>query len=86
MHLWNWLLPVLFGWHTITFWQALGLVLLCRILVGGWRGGSDRSKHRCKGRNRWEKMTPEDREKFRQDMRSRWTRVGAPPSETGEPA
>jgi hypothetical protein len=35
---------------------------------------------------RWERMTPEEREKFRQDMRSRWCRVGAPANETKEPA
>ena len=34
--LWNWLLPPLFGWHQITFWQALGLLALCRILFGGF--------------------------------------------------
>src|SRR5215467_14166164 len=35
MHLWNWLLPPLFGWRALTFWQALGLLALCRILFGG---------------------------------------------------
>src|SRR5256885_1547800 len=45
MQLWNWLLPPLFGWRLITFWQALGLLLLCRILFGGW-GGSDRKSTR----------------------------------------
>ena len=35
MHLWNWLLPPLFGWRQITFWQALGILALCRILFGG---------------------------------------------------
>ncbi len=35
LHLWNWLLPPLFGWRQITFWQALGLLVLCRILFGG---------------------------------------------------
>lgn len=41
MHLWNWLLPTLFGWRLLTFWQALGLLALCRILFGGFglRGG-----------------------------------------------
>ena len=34
--LWNWLLPTLFGWRPITFWQALGLLALCRILFGGF--------------------------------------------------
>jgi hypothetical protein len=87
MHLWNWLLPSLFGWHPITFWQALGLLILSRILFGGFGGhGSDRSGFRRHRAGRWEKMTPEEREKFRQDMRNRWCGVGAPPSESGEPA
>ena len=38
MHLWNWLLPELFGWHQVTFWEALGLLVLCRILFGGFGG------------------------------------------------
>src|ERR1017187_4585382 len=47
MHLWNWLLPMLFGWRLITFWQALVLLVLCRILFGGFGGhGHDRSKWR----------------------------------------
>ena len=48
LHLWNWLLPPLFGWRQITFWQALGLLLLCRILIGGfgWHG-SGRSSIRA---------------------------------------
>ena len=33
--LWNWILPPLFGWRTLNFWQALGLLALCRILFGG---------------------------------------------------
>ena len=42
--LWNWLLPPLFGWAQITFWQALGLLALCRILFGGFGlHGSGRS-------------------------------------------
>jgi hypothetical protein len=87
MHLWNWLLPMLFGWKQITFWQGLGLVILCRILFGGFGGpGRDRSDHRCQKTSRWEKMTPEEREKFRQDMRARWSNVGAPDSEGKEPA
>jgi hypothetical protein len=86
MHLWNWILPTLFGWHTITFWQGLGLLLLCRILFGSWSHGSDRSGYRRSKAERWDRMTPEEREKFRQNMRNRWCGVGAPPSETSEPA
>ena len=35
MLLWNAILPNLFGFHTVTFWQSVGLLLLTRILVGG---------------------------------------------------
>lgn len=67
MQLWNWLLPSLFGWRQVTFWQALGLLALCRILFGslGGRGSGGSGWRRAKGK-RWERMTPEEREKFRQ--------------------
>jgi len=80
LHLWNWLLPPLFGWHQITFWEALGLLLLCRILFGGfgWHGsGRSRLRRRIEERmadrvgERWEHMTPEERDRFRQRMRER---------------
>ena len=79
--LWNWLLPSLFGWREITFWQALGMLALCRILFGGsgWHG-SVRSSLRRRMEERCENMTPEERERFRQGMRVRW---GFGPS-TGE--
>ena len=38
-HLWNWLIPAIVGWHAITFWQAVGLLVLSKILFGaGFRG------------------------------------------------
>jgi hypothetical protein len=60
--LWNWLLPPLFGWPAITFWRALGLLALCRILFGGH--GFCRSNSR--------RRTPEERQRFRQAMRDRF--------------
>lgn len=46
MLLWNWLMPVIFGLPTITYWQAWGLVLLSHILIkGGWGGGGDHGSH-----------------------------------------
>jgi len=69
--LWNWLLPPLFGWKMISFWQAFALLALCRILVGhhGWgRGGSGRNHMRERMKDRWQHMTPEQRER----MRERW--------------
>jgi hypothetical protein len=67
MHLWNWLLPPLFGWHLITFWQALGLLLLCRILFGGLGRGGPRGPRGPRFRG-CRSMSPEEREKFRKAM------------------
>ena len=84
LHLWNWLLPPLFGWRQITFWQALGLLVLCRILFGGVSGrGMHRSNYRRRMAERWEHMTPEEREKFRQSWRGRCG-FGTPASESTE--
>jgi hypothetical protein len=70
-HLWNWLLPPLFGWPRIGFWQALGLLALCRILFGGGFHGSGRSSLRRRTEERHEHMTTEERERLRQRMRER---------------
>jgi hypothetical protein len=71
MRLWNWLTPALFGWHVISFWQALGLLVLSKILFGGFRGRPGRSFSRHRIMERWEQMTPEERQKFRQAARGR---------------
>src|ERR1700730_8006330 len=64
MLLWNWLAPTLFGLRQVTFWQALGLLALCRILFGGFGlGGGGHRNSRRRTRERWEQMTPEEREK-----------------------
>ena len=65
MSLWNWLLPALFGWRMITFWQALGLLVLCRILFGGVSGrGWRRSTRAVAWASAGDSMTPEEREKI----------------------
>jgi hypothetical protein len=71
MGLWNWLLPGIFGLHPITFLQALGLLILCKLLFGGFHGGRSGRDWRWRRRmmERWEKMTPEEREKFRESFR-----------------
>jgi hypothetical protein len=87
MHLWNWLLPALFGWRMITFWQGLGLLVLCRILFGGFGGhGHRRPGFRRGMHEKWDRMTPEEREKFRENMRRRWGCFGEPAGEGKEPA
>jgi hypothetical protein len=74
MHLWNWLVPALFHGPIISFGQAIGLLVLSKILFGGFLGGW-RGRGRCGGNNRehWKqrmqeriaKMTPEEKEKFK---------------------
>jgi len=83
MQLWNWVMPAVFGWHAITFWQALGLLLLSKLLFGGFRGGWGHGRHWRRGmRERWEQMTPEQREHFR----ARCSHFGARmPSATEQP-
>lgn len=85
--LWNWLFPALFGWRKISFWQAVALLALCRILFGGsgWRGSTQsRMRRRMRERmaGRWDRMTPEERERFRERFRDRWGWV--PPSRDQE--
>src|SRR5215510_4979549 len=68
MNLWNWLAPPVFGLRTISFWQALGLLILSRILFGGFRGRPGGGPWRRRMSERWQQMTPEEREKFRGGM------------------
>jgi hypothetical protein len=84
--LWNWLLPGIFtGAHLITFWQAIGLLLLCRILFGSWGGGHNGGRHRRR-KEQWEAMSPEEREKFRQSMRARCGNFGPSDHPSTDPA
>jgi hypothetical protein len=69
MALWNALLPTLFAWPVIGFWQALGLFALSRLLVGGLRGGmGHRGRWRDRMVERWGQMSEEEREAFRSGM------------------
>lgn len=86
MSLWNWLAPAVFGARTINFGQALGILVLSKILFGGFRGRPGYGGHwRRRMRARWEQMTPEEREKFRQGMSGRCGRRGALAEESGDP-
>jgi len=80
MWLWNALAPTVFGLRMVTFWQALGLLALCRILFGGVAGPrgprmdmrrrmADRMADRVA--DRWDRMSPEERERFRDRLRNR---------------
>jgi hypothetical protein len=98
MQLWNWLLPAILHVSAITFWQALGLFVLCKILFGfgkgggRWGGGGGRwMRHRME--EKFKNMTPEERERFKQKLgdrmcghRGRWGNFDWEQPETEAPA
>jgi hypothetical protein len=55
--LWNWLMPMIFGLPTITFWQGVGLFVLAKILFGGFSSHGDSGKSSKKGgfKSEWKK-------------------------------
>ena len=72
--LWNWLVPGLFNGPVIVYYQALGLLVLCRILFKGffWSNGyGGRCGSGSHWKSKWNTMTDEEREKFKQKMRER---------------
>ena len=74
MLLWNWLVPTLFNGPEIEFVQSLGLLVLAKILFGGWGGGRCRGGHAWKHRyaEKLAAMSPEARERFKSRMREKW--------------
>lgn len=77
MLLWNALIPVLFSGPVITFWQSAGLLILSKLLLGGFGKGHRRHCHgspgdiwRRKWREKYESMTPEEKEKLRSRCRN----------------
>ena len=77
MLLWNNVLAPVVHISTITFWQALGILVLSKILFGGFRGGRGprqyywRERMRQKMKQRWDSMTPEEKEKFKNHLQNR---------------
>ncbi len=77
MTLWNSILTPVIGVHNIDFGQALGILVLSKILFGGFRGGGWRGRGRywnSEMRNKWQTMTAEEKEKFKQEWRNRCNR------------
>lgn len=77
--LWNWLVPSLFNGPTINYWQALGLLVLSKILFWGFGGKShhhcshDRQEHwKRRFSDKFSHMTPAEREAFKQKMKDKW--------------
>lgn len=80
-HLWNWLMPGIFGLRRITYWEAVGLLVLSKLLLGGFhpRGrNGGRARWKRKMAARWAGMSTEEREAFRAGMKEKrgcgWSR------------
>ena len=86
MSLWNAILPAVIGVKAISFVQALGILLLSKILFGGFRGGCGRGG---RGSAKWMEMkakfsgmSPDERDKFKTEWKNRcggrWNTTDAP--------
>ena len=80
MALWNWLMPVIFGLGIITYWQAFGLLVLSKILFGGFKGKRGCCGHgghwgghwRGRWKDKWETMSDEEKEKVKRWCGDQW--------------
>jgi len=85
MALWNNLLPGILHVGVITFWQAMGIFILCKILFGFGKGGGPGRGNWMRNRmeEKFKNMTPEERETFKEKMQNcghgRWGRQGEHP-------
>jgi hypothetical protein len=85
MLLWNWLTPALFGWKQIGFAQALGVLILSKILFGSFHGHRGHDHWRSRMAARLQQMTPEERERFEAGLKAKGCGCGAPGPEAASP-
>lgn len=73
MLLWNNVLVEVLRVSAITFWQALGILVLSKILFGGLKGGYGGYKQHWKNKmqEKWQSMSPEEREKVKEEWGNR---------------
>jgi hypothetical protein len=77
--LWNWLVPVLFNGPMISIWQAFGLLILSKILFSGFSGRKSHGGWGHRGgqwkpywKARYDRMSPEERERLKERMKAKW--------------
>ena len=73
MKLWNAILPDVLHVSAINFWQAMGILVLSKILFGGF-GPWGHKKHEWKKRmqDKWQDMSPEERSRFKEALEKRF--------------
>lgn len=83
MYLWNWLMPELFHLPTITYWQALGLFALCKILFGFHKGGRNHQPGPPwqKLKRKWNDLPEDRRARWKQQFQKKWCEMHGSPFE-----
>ena len=85
MFLWNWLVPELFNGPIITYWQALGLLVLSKLIFSGFSGkrhGHGQSPYwKYRFYEKFKNMPAEQREEFKRKMKDKWCRIERNPSD-----
>lgn len=76
MWLWNQVLVPVTGVNSVNYWQAAGLLLLSRILFGGfkggpWKGGPGRHRSHSHWKEKWQNMSDEEREQIKTKWKDR---------------
>ncbi|MCS3801773.1 hypothetical protein [Niastella sp. OAS944] len=76
MRLWNGILPDVLGVKLISFWQAMGILVLSKILFSGFGGFAHKkeqfkNRFRQRMREKWENMTPEEKIQFKEEWKNR---------------
>jgi len=74
MELWNHLLPEIIHVERVSFWQAMGILVLSKILFGGMKFGGNKYQGRNRFKEKFGNMTEEEKEAFKQKMKERWGR------------
>jgi hypothetical protein len=82
MLLWNNALAPVLNISTVTFWQALGILVLSKILFSSFGGGRRHSSWKERMQQKWNNRTPEERERFREKWKNRWWKGGHKPWDT----
>jgi len=90
MRLWNGILPDVLGVKLISFWQAMGILVLSKILFSGFGGFAHKkeqfkNRFRQRMREKWENMTPEEKQKFKEEWKDRCKGWGSRFSERNFP-
>ena len=89
MHLWNWLVPTLFNGPTINLWQTFGIVLLSKILFGGFKGkggcccggGNPRQAWKEHMKAKWDNLSTEERSSLKNKFFNKCNFNGDEPSD-----